>query len=65
MAVFERPPSSRDVGYVLKERNGFRRERERKGRPVIRETRQVREGGRRNDDTDPRFLFRNRRTHIL
>ena len=32
---------------------------------MIRETRQVRRGGRRNDDTHPRFLFRNRRTHIL
>ena len=59
MAVFERPPSSRDVGYVSKERErgGCVRARERQGRPLMRETHKVRRGRCRDFDPFRDFYF--------
>ena len=57
LPVFEPLPSSRDVGYVLKDWCGCGRVRERKGRPVIKETRQVCCGRCRNDNTFRDFYF--------
>ena len=54
---FEPPPSSRDVGYVLKERGGCGRVQERYRRPLMRETHEVRRGRCRNDDTFHDFYF--------
>ena len=54
MPVFEPPSSSRDVGYLS---NGSGRVRELQGRPLMRETRQVRRRECQNEDTFRDFDF--------